>query len=192
MAAELKLAEETPALRLDLASGQRPREGFIGVDKYAPNAQKVDLMQFPWPWADNSVEEIHCSHFIEHIPMGDVTYADGVTVKNYFFAFFDEVYRILKKDGVATIIWPYLKSTRAFQDPTHTRFIPAEAFGYLNKGWRVTNGLDHYPVNCDFSCVTSFSHAAELAARHDEVRARLFREAWDAIYDMTAVLKPIK
>jgi predicted SAM-dependent methyltransferase len=192
MSAELKLAKSVEHLRLDLACGQRPKDGFTGVDKYAPNAEKVDLLSFPWPWEDNSVDEVHCSHFIEHIPMGDVTYADGVTTKDYFFAFFDELYRVLRPDGFATIIWPYLKSVRAFQDPTHKRFIPGESMLYLNRDWRKANGLDHYQVNCHFGSNTNFSFDSGLSLRVQEVQQRMFKESWDQIYDMVAVLKPIK
>lgn len=192
----LSLYKSTQPMRLDLACGQRPREGFLGVDKYAPNvAYRVDLFQFPWPWEDNSVEEVHCSHFIEHIPMVDVTYVDGSgkeVTKDCFFAFFDELYRILRPDGVATIIWPYLKSVRAFQDPTHRRFIPLETMGYLNAEWRKNSGLDHYAVSCNFASNVNFGFDAALALRVDEVQRRVFKEAWDAIYDATAVLKPIK
>ncbi len=192
MAAELKLAQSAAPVRLDLASGQSPREGFTGVDKFAPNAQKVDLFKFPWPWADNSVDEIHCSHFIEHIPMEEVTYADGVTKKDALFAFFDEVYRILKPEGSALIIWPHLKSARAFQDPTHRRFIPFEMLQYLDRNWRLANKLDHYQVNCHFQYSWAWGYDSSLNARVDEVKAKMFRESWDIIIDVHATLKPVK
>ena len=28
--------------------------------------QIVDLRAFPWPWDDGSIDEISCSHYVEH------------------------------------------------------------------------------------------------------------------------------
>jgi len=147
-----------PPVRLDLACGQSPREGFEGVDLYAPGRHAVNLLRFPWPWGDRSVDELHCSHFVEHIPTVYVA-PDGSTSdiprsaedKDLFFAFFDECWRILKSGGVMTVIVPALRSNRAFQDPTHRRFLPAETFLYLNRVWREMNRLGHYRVDCDFT-----------------------------------------
>ena len=65
----MELEQTRPLVRLDLGAGQSPREGFAGVDLYAPDPQyRVDLFSFPWPWADGEVDELHCSHFVEHLP----------------------------------------------------------------------------------------------------------------------------
>ena len=39
---------------------------------------------------------------------------------------------------------------RAWQDPTHKRAISEATFLYANKSWRVSQGLDRYPITCDF------------------------------------------
>lgn len=176
-------------LRLDLACGQTPREGFDGVDLLAPDAKhRVDLMRFPWPWADGSVRELHCSHFVEHLPMREVKHAGRR--KDQLFAFFDECYRILEPGGDMTVVVPALKSVRAFMDPTHRRFIPQETFLYLNAAWRALNKLDHYAVDCDF-VVTNVMPTTQLeeTLRTPEVQAKRFRECWDVAADFVATLK---
>lgn len=147
---------------------------------------KLDVLQFPWPWEDSSVDEIHCSHFIEHIPM---ELRDG---QDLFFAFFDEVYRVLKPEGSATFIWPDLQTTRAFMDPTHRRFIPKESMLYLNADWRKQNRLDHYRVKCNFAANINHSCMAEMTLLHPEAQARRFNESWNTKIDNIAVMKPIK
>ena len=155
--------EEGRKLRLDLACGMVPKEGFEGVDRVRhPGViwNNVDLLRFPFPWLDSSVSEIWCANFIEHIPMRDVTEEDlgawGSGVRqdrigqDMFFAFFDECHRILEPGGNMTVIWPALQSSRAFRDPTHRRFIPIETMNYLDAGWRRANNLSHYQVGCDF------------------------------------------
>jgi hypothetical protein len=153
-----KPTKPSEPLKLSLACGDRKPEGFKGVDIAPTEAADYvqDLLQFPWSqFADNSVDEIECSHFVEHIPHGD-GYEDP------FFKFFDEIYRILKpaefdpanpniaKSGIVTITCPYYSSMRAWQDPTHQRAISEASFLYLNKQWRIDNKLDHYPISCDF------------------------------------------
>lgn len=55
--------------KLDLASGQSPRQGFEGVDVWPGAKHVVNLQHYPWPFEDESVLELNCSHYIEHIPM---------------------------------------------------------------------------------------------------------------------------
>lgn len=184
-------------LKLDLAAGQNPRAGFTGVDLFTGD-NRVDLLRFPWPWADGSVDEVVCSHFVEHIPMGFVD-ADnvvhplpGVGRKEMFFAFFDEIHRVLKPGGKAEIIVPYLQHQRAFQDPTHRRFICEASFSYLMKPWRDGNRLDHYNVKCDFAadaCIP-VTDASE-AARHPEVQAARRTHQWNVVGDIIVHLRKL-
>jgi predicted SAM-dependent methyltransferase len=176
-----------PPVRLDLACGQHPREGFAGVDLYAPGAERVDLRVYPWPWADASVAEAHCSHYVEHIPADEVHGGprDG---QDAFFAFFDELHRVLEPGGVATIIVPCGRSSRGFMDPTHRRFIMAETFGYLAADWRKAQGLDHYRVACDFGIVVNPTVDQSMNLLHPEAAARRFNEGWNTIHDWVAVL----
>ena len=197
---------EKKLLKLDLGAGQNPKEGFEGVDLNAPNTQhRVDLFKFPYPWADNSVEEIHTSHFVEHIPNREVEERDVVVVRggqaeawerfvgqNLFFAFFDECYRILKPDGVMTVIVPSGRSTRGFQDPTHCRFIMAETFLYLAAEWRKMNAPDHYRVKSNFACHAGHTMPLEIASLCPEAQARRFNESWNVVYDWVATLKSLK
>ncbi len=54
-------------LKLDLGCGPNPREGFHGVDsiKFDKVGTVADLTK-PWPFENDSVDEVHCSHFVEH------------------------------------------------------------------------------------------------------------------------------
>jgi len=196
------LEEHTRPVRIDLACGQTPLEGFEGVDLLAPAARKIDLFKFPWPMADNSVDELHCSHFVEHIPAREVEARDLVdpnpqTIDRWvgvdmFFAFFDECYRILKPGGKFRVVCPALRSNRAFQDPTHRRFIAAETFAYLSREWRQGSMLDHYRVRCDFGGVCNHTLPGELSLLSPEAQAQRFHERWNQIVDWIADLVAIK
>lgn len=174
-------------VKLDLASGQSPREGYEGVDLFAPNAKyKVDLLKFPWPWPDSSVDTLHCSHFIEHIPTEN--YQD----KDLFFCFFDECYRILKPNALMTLFCPCGRSNRAFQDPTHRRFIVAETFQYLNEDWRKIQKLDHYNVDCNFAVKINPIIPVEVQNENESLRNKMMMHYWNIIIDWQIILKAIK
>lgn len=169
---------------IDLGCGQSKREGFIGVDKYpAPGVDIVhDLLEFPWPFEDNSVDEAHSSHNLEHI--------DG----EMRIPFFQELYRVLKPGATALFITPSADSDRALQDPTHKfpPVVPGFYQCYLNKDWRVTNKLDHgayneKPLNFVVQSV-NVGLVPELISRNDAYRADAMRHFRNATIDLFVTL----
>lgn len=136
-------------MKLDLGCGQNVREGFTGIDIVKTHESVIahDLMRTPWPIESNVVTEMYSSHFIEHIP------AMRTYGKDLFFAFFDEAFRVAKPDCVFNVRWPALQSVRAFQDPTHRRYIPLETIDYLSIDGRVKLGVNHYNVNCNWEII---------------------------------------
>lgn len=196
-------------LKLSIAGGQNIPEGFVGMDiADLPGVKyKGDILKFPDPsdklqgrepsvWEqieDNSVDEIECSHFIEHIPHGDGFH-------DPFFQFFDQVYRVLKPakfspdnpnipiSGFARFVAPYYSSMRAWQDPTHQRAISDMTFYYLSKEWREANKLDHYDVHCDFKFVGSYNVNGRLQNRNIEYQQTAYSTQINAIDDIVALL----
>jgi len=200
-----ELHVDGPTLKLDLAAGQSPKDGFEGVDVWPQSKHVVDLTRFPWPWADSSVAEVYCSHFIEHLPMqhvdpsGNYVQMGAPGAQDLLFKFFDEVWRVLVPHGWATIVVPNAFCVRGYQDPTHRRFIVAETFLYLHKPWRVAQKLDHYNVTCDFDGGSdpTAGHVvpiilSEANAWHDEVRNRRFTHEINRILDWQAKLRACK
>jgi predicted SAM-dependent methyltransferase len=61
-------------LKLDLGCGNNKKEGYKGIDivKTDQTDYVIDLQQYPWPIKSESVEEINCSHYIEHIKHDNV------------------------------------------------------------------------------------------------------------------------
>jgi hypothetical protein len=208
----VEVAPPAVTRKLDLACGQTPCEGFEGVDVFPGAQHVVDLQKFPWPFADNSIAELHCSHYIEHIPARPVderdlprdpylanhspaaaarqaAYAAAMTGKDHLFAFFDECYRILEPDGWLTVQVPAHCSDRAFQDPTHRRFITVQTFGYMNYEWRKMNRLDHYNVDCHFISNVVPIIPQELGLRAQEYVNRVIVSEWNRVIDWRAKLQ---
>lgn len=194
-AKKAKLHVESPVLRLDLGCGQSPQEGHTGVDRYAKGAVNFDLWSGEkWPWEDESVDELFSSHTIEHIEPGNrwTTYTGQ---GNLFYFFFEECWRILKPGGSFKLIWPSLKSVRAFQDPTHCRFIPMETLYYLDRNVREMNKLDHYSTQaCDFVMehCQPVGMSVEDSKKHKDVQMGQYRKEWEWSQDHHALLRKRK
>lgn len=118
----------TAPLRIDLGCGKNKREGFIGADRIQfPGVDVVADFKVKWPWPDNSVDEAHASHVLEHFNALERVH------------FVNELFRVLKPGSKATIIVPHWSSCRAYGDPTHCWPPVSEfAFYYWKKDWRMT------------------------------------------------------
>jgi hypothetical protein len=133
--------KKSTELKIDIGCGKNKKEGFIGVDIL--NLKGVDIIldagNDKWPWEDNSVDEVHCSHFLEHL----------VPKERIHFA--NELGRVLKKGSKATIITPHYGSVRAYGDLTH-QWPPVVQmwYCYLNKEWRAENAPHNLFYTCDF------------------------------------------
>ena len=167
-----KKIKEEKILKLNLASGDNPVEGFLNVDiAKLPTVDKVvNLEKFPWPWKDGSVDEVTCSHYVEH------------TID--LIAFMNELYRILKPGAKATIVCPYYNSMRCWQDPTHKRAISEASMMYFNKGWRVLNKLEHYGIIADFDFSYSYAMDPIWAQKSEDARNFAIRHYMNVVNDI--------
>lgn len=180
-----KAKAKTP-LKLNLACGQARYEDYRGVDLVAGEAvdEVADLLSFPWPWEDSSVAAVYCSHFVEHIG-----YDEGKDL----VVFMNELYRVLEPGGEARIMHPYCWSNRAWQDPTHKRAIVAETWSYFAADWRKANGLDHYPITCDFDvALVTGIFAPPWDRKSDEARQQALSMNLNVLADLVVDLKARK
>ena len=55
-------------MKLNLGAGDKPIDGYESIDLFprTPGAKEVDLLQFPWPWEDESIDAIALHHVLEH------------------------------------------------------------------------------------------------------------------------------
>lgn len=106
-------------MKLNLGSGERMLKGYINVDYYYPADLKVDLSSFPWPWDDNSVEEIVAWDFLEHL--------------KEFKTAWQEIHRILKPAGRVWIRVPHFRCPEAHWPEVHFHYFSIVTFQHLTK-----------------------------------------------------------
>ncbi len=133
--------------KLNLGCGLNLLPGYTNVDKFGTPDMLCDLEAFPWPWPDNSVDEIILHHVLEHL---------GQTVDNYL-SIIKEMYRICKPSTEVHITVPHPWHDDFINDPTHVRPITPDNMSLfskkLNRLW-AENGAANSPLgvylNVDF------------------------------------------
>lgn len=123
-------------LLLGAGSRQHKRMSVNGMEQWA-NLTTVDyepshnpdvvwdLTETPWPFDDNTFDEVHGYELWEHLGrQGDF---------KSFFAQFYEAWRILKPNGLLAGSCPTYDSPWLWGDPGHTRYIGPESFTYLSQ-----------------------------------------------------------
>lgn len=181
--------KKTKTLRLDLGSGPNKKEGFLGVDKYKMKGVDVicDLGKDKWPWKDNSVDEVNCTHFLEHL-----TNFNGKWERVHFF---NELHRVLKKGASAYLVFPHWCSNRYYGDPTHCEPFSEMGFYYLSKEWRDTQAphtdkkWNKNGYSCDLEANWGYSYHPLLETRNQEYVQNATTFYKEAVQDMIATLK---
>lgn len=165
-------------LRLDFGCGINKREGFQGVDIYKfPGVDIAADLRNPWPWKDKSVDEAHCSHFIEHLTARERVH------------FVNELYRVLKPGAKCQVITPHWASCRAYGDLTH-QWPPVSEFWYfyLNAEWRKLNAPHNDGYKCDFDATWGYSMHQSLLSRNQEYQMNAIQFWKEAAQDTIATL----
>jgi SAM-dependent methyltransferase len=125
---------------LDLGCGQQPRNPYgrqklFGVDVHhgIPTRPEVTYCQAnltlnPIPFSDNTFDSVSAFDFIEHVPRQMVV-DNRVTLP--FLALMDEIWRVLKANGLFYAVTPAYPSPQALQDPTHVNIITNKTHEYF-------------------------------------------------------------
>lgn len=162
-------------MKLDIGCGKNCKEGFVGVDAIDFGQQFVIDVTKEFPWEDGTIEEVHCSHFIEHL-----TWPERVE-------FFNNLYRVMAPDAKCTLILPHWASSRYYGDPTHKEPFSEFAFYYLSRDWRKDNA-PHVPYTCHFECTWGYSMHPNIQTRHQEYQQFAMQNYKEACQDIHATL----
>jgi predicted SAM-dependent methyltransferase len=97
-------------LRLNLGSGDIPKEGWINVDLFGSAADlRLDLRR-PLPFPDDSASYIYTEHFFEHLEYPNVTKSMGWDLESdgpsEALQFLRECKRVLAPGGILDVVVP--------------------------------------------------------------------------------------
>ena len=94
---------------LNLGAGNRIIKGAVNHDlwKHRPEIDVIHNLNYvPWPWPDDSFDEIQAISIFEHL---------GITLVQAM----DECWRILKPSGQLIVKYPLWNTPTVHDDPTH-------------------------------------------------------------------------
>lgn len=104
----------------------------VGIDSYVDIVHDLDVL--PYPFKNNSLDEIHFYHVLEHLhdPIRKI----------------EEIYRILRPGGILHMRVPHFSSMGAFTDLTHIR-----PFGYYSFDCLEKDNYQHFYTKSEFRIV---------------------------------------
>jgi SAM-dependent methyltransferase len=147
-------------ISLDLGCGNKKRPNTVGVDFNERSAADIvhNLNISPYPFGDCSVDKIYIDNTLEHLD-------EPLKVM-------EELYRIVKPQGIVKVIVPYFRSPAAFIDPTHKHFFTVESFAYYDS--------DHFI--CQHYDYTLARFKVEKIIFHENIQSGLIKNimAWFA------------
>ena len=76
-----------------------------------------DIGKFPWPFKDNTFDEVYCSHVLEHV--------------DDFIKTMKEIHRISKNGARIIIRGPHFSCGVSYRDPTHKTLFSYFTFDYF-------------------------------------------------------------
>jgi hypothetical protein len=119
----------------------------------------ADLMEFPYPFDDDTFDEIHAYEVLEHTgQQGDA---------RFFFRQWTEFARIMKVGGLFFATCPSYKSMWAWGDPSHTRVITGGTLVFLDQDQYVAQVGK--TAMSDFRYLYSASFKKVVCVQNDEV-----------------------
>ena len=127
---------------LDIGCGSRPRNPYRqdelhGIDIAPRNdaafiTQRANLAVDAMPYADGFFDSVSAYDFLEHVPRVLPT-ADGRGTRFPFIELMNEIWRVLRKDGLFYGYTPVYPHASAFQDPTHVNILTRESHRYFTQ-----------------------------------------------------------
>jgi SAM-dependent methyltransferase len=125
-------------VKLNLGCGQNRIEGYVNADR-EPAAEPdvvMDLEEFPWPFDDDSVDEVVANHVLEHV---------GAAAE-VFIGIMQELYRVCRGGALIHIAVPHPRHNFFLDDPTHVRAITPATLSLFSRRnceqWKLLGGAN--------------------------------------------------
>jgi SAM-dependent methyltransferase len=152
-------------MKLNLGCADRHLDGYVNVDICEPAEQIADL-EGPWPWGESSVDEVVAEDIFEHLE-------DRIFTMN-------ELHRVLKPNGRATIVVPDACGPGQWQDPTHRSGWVMNSFQYWQHGSFAYGRLAQaYGIRGPFRIVEGPTKT-------------MYKDVWEQVPKIRVVLEAVK
>ena len=185
-------------MKLNLGCGFSKLGGYHNVDRFpecTPD-EVVDLECFPWPWPDDSVDEVVMTHVLEHL---------GAETE-VFFNIFRELYRVCQHGAALRITVPHPRHDTFIADPTHVRPITIDGLsmfsrrqceewirdGHANTPVAIMVGVDFEITENTLVLDKDWRSRYDLGKVSNLEMARAIRELNNVVQEVKIVLRAVK
>jgi len=177
-------------IKLDLGCGKNKKGAdWIGVDVIDfEGVDKVfNIGKAKWPYKDGSVDEVHASHFVEHLLPAERIHFVNELQRVLKFPEYNNAGAMVK--GFCTMIVPHWASQRAYGDLTHV-WPPVSEFWfyYLDKEWRAVNAPHNLDYKCNLSVTWGYNMHPEIQSRNVEFQQEAMKWKKEACSDIIATI----
>ena len=186
-------------IKLNLGSGSKIKDGYVNVDKFDTFKPEVvhDLEKFPYPFENDSIDQILMLHVLEHI---------GKEF-SIFNSIMKELYRICKNNSIIDIVVPHPRHDDFLSDPTHVRPITDMTLSLydkeLNLHWKkigaansplatihnVNFKIIHKTINLEKDFEEKFN-SGQITKEELEKNMRLYNNVIKSTHFKLKVIKP--
>ncbi|MFZ4059144.1 MAG: class I SAM-dependent methyltransferase [Ferruginibacter sp.] len=169
----LKNIQQLPSVILDLGCGPLKKSPhWIGIDMLDYDGVDIvgDVYEILDAFPAASVDEVHASHFFEHVP--DVP------------ALLTIINRILKPTGYIEVVVPHFSNAYFYSDYTHKSFFGLYSFSYMVKDNLLRRKVPNYNLNTGLALKN-----VQLRFKSPIIINRPFRFLWQLIFNANTFMK---
>src|SRR3990167_8609555 len=181
-------------MKLHLAGGQNYMEGWFNVDwtdRHRVDRKENILRPKFWDSLDtDSVDQVKCEHFIEHIPH-ELRHTD----KDGLIWFMEQLYRVCRDQATLEFAFPHFQGSWAYGDPTHCRFVQTMTLRYFDRMQTENGPMPDYNINCDFEIIEANMKVVGLPdadKMSPEVLQERVNREWNIVFEERVILKAHK
>jgi ADP-heptose:LPS heptosyltransferase len=161
-------------MRLNLGCGGKKFPGWINVDKLpiCKPDQVVDLERFPWPWPDNSVDEVRMYYVLEHL---------GAEASVYL-GIIKELHRVCRDNAKIHIVALHQRHDDFLSDPTCVRPVTEGSIILLSQAAnreRLAKGVATTPLGFHLEVDFAIESSSQVLA-----------DPWDTAFAHKAISDP--
>lgn len=167
-------------MKLNLGCGEKLLEGWVNIDISSKVGADVvmDMEEVPWPFDDNSVDEIHCYHVLEHC-------------KDYLKVL-GEMYRVCRHDATIRIGVPHvMNSLFNLVNPYHHNYFNEHSFRFFDSDDLKGTANEAIEVELKTESVR-INYFTPWQDKSDEEKEFALRHYWNVARSVDFVLRVVK